>query len=260
MERTDAGPDLVGLVTRRFEVLDRLDDAVVDKTTLVEELDLSRSTVHRALRELESAGLVTRSGDGYTASASGRLAARSFREFRGSLDVLREAGTLLAALPPSAPMRIDALRGASVRLSEPPMPYRPIDEVTELIAAAAEYRVLAPAVTTPKSVDRLAEATLEGPLRSEVVCSDAVADYLRSSYPEVVRGAEAAGVDLYETEELPFGLAIVTDGDAERVAIAVYGPDGELRGTITNDTRAAVEWAATVFERYREPATPLRPA
>ncbi|WP_135821534.1 helix-turn-helix transcriptional regulator [Halostella litorea] len=260
MTRADAEPDVVGLVTRRFGVLDRLDGERTDKATLAEDLSVSRSTVDRALRELEGAGFVTRADGEYTASATGRLAARSYREFVGSVEALRDAAPVLAALPPEAPVSLDLLRGATVRLAEPPTPFRPVERLTDLVTDATEFRGLSAAVTAPETVERISAAAVEGDLRVEMVLADHVADQLRATHPEVVRAAGGgAAFDLYETDTVPFGLAVAhDDGDAHAV-LAAYGPDSELRGIVVNDAPAAVDWADAVFEEYRATATPLRP-
>jgi len=254
MTRTDAEPDVIDLVTRRVDTLERLDGAVADKAALAADLSVSRSTVDRALRELEGAGFVTRVDGGYTVSASGRLAVRSYREFVDALDAVGDAGPLLAELPADAPISLDAVRGGTVHRSQPPTPYRPVERLTELVTAADEFRGLVAAVTTPESVERVAAALLDGDVRAEIVLASRVADHLRSSYPDVVGDAAATGVDVYETEALPFGLALTRDGDAERVAVAVYGPESELRGIVVNDSPAAVEWGEATFERYRRAA------
>ncbi|WP_121820296.1 helix-turn-helix transcriptional regulator [Halostella salina] len=254
MARTDVEPDVIDLVTRRVETLERLDGAVADKGTLAADLSVSRSTVDRALRELEGAGFVTRVDGGYTVSASGRLAVRSYREFVDALDAVDEAGPLLAELPADAPITLDAVRGGTVHRAQPPTPYRPVERLTELVTAADEFRGLAAAVTAPESVERIAAATLDGEVRTEIVLAASVADHLRESYPDVVSGTVESGVDVYETDTLPFGLALTRDGDTERVAVAVYGPESELRGVVVNDSPAAVEWGEATFERYRAAA------
>ena len=66
--------ELVRTLTRRRDVLSVLDDRSVRKPVLSTELDVARSTVDRAIRELQAQGLVVRGDDGTTyASATDRI-------------------------------------------------------------------------------------------------------------------------------------------------------------------------------------------
>jgi predicted transcriptional regulator len=84
--------DVRQLLSQRADALSRLLDADRTKNELTEELDVSRSTVDRAVRELESNGLVRREGGTVTATLSGRLAYDSYRRFCAETEHVVEFG------------------------------------------------------------------------------------------------------------------------------------------------------------------------
>jgi len=72
------------------------------KHELVDELDHSRSTVNRAIDELEAAGLVAGETDGYRTTLTGRLLAQSYRRFLTvAADVDAASETLARSVPTS---------------------------------------------------------------------------------------------------------------------------------------------------------------
>ncbi|OYR82810.1 hypothetical protein DJ72_08580, partial [Halorubrum distributum] len=83
--------ELVGVVERRLDFLERLTAGPLRKHELVDAPGHSRSTVNRAIDELEAAGLVAGETDGYRTTRSGRLLAGEYREFLTVADDLAAA-------------------------------------------------------------------------------------------------------------------------------------------------------------------------
>ncbi len=260
MTEMDTMEGVVDLVTRRIDVLQYLDGSTAGKETLVEELDISRSTVNRSLRELESAGFVTRSEGGFTASATGRTVAELYREFRTTLTEAVGAQPLLSALPPSATVSHAMIRGSDIHVSEPPTPYRPIERVTDLVTAAETFRSLSTAVARPESFDRITKAVVDDGLDAEIVFEVSVAEQIRTSRADPIREAmESDQFAMYATAELPYSLGIVRDSGTSHAFLVVSSPESELRGVVINDSAAAIAWAEKVYRNHRAAATELPP-
>ncbi|NHN46724.1 GntR family transcriptional regulator [Halostella sp. JP-L12] len=260
MTATDPEKDVVDVLARRIEVLDYLADSAAGKERLVADLSVSRSTVNRALRELEGLGFLTRVDGEYTASTTGRLVARQYREFVAGLEDSCDAQAVLAGVDPSAEMSPAMVRGATVYLAEPPTPFRPIQRITELATDADEFLGLSASVAVPESIDDIADAVLRGDLRAEFVVADRVAQHLRANRADAIEAANRREtLSVYVADDLPYGLGIAYgDGDAHAFVVT-YGEDGDLRGAVVNDSPEAVEWAEGVYRRYRATATELPP-
>jgi len=116
------------------------------KHELVDELDHSRSTVNRAIDELEAAGLVAGETDGYRTTLTGRLLAQSYRRFLTvAADVDAASETLARSVPTSHSRRPRCGRRHLPRRG--PDPYRPLERLDAVLADADS---IAAALPTPR--------------------------------------------------------------------------------------------------------------
>lgn len=250
--------ELVSLLARRIEVLECLLENQLTRPELVDELDISRSTVDRAVRELEGMGLLEFSDGAYRASLPGRLAYAEYAELRGELVTVEEAADLLAVLPPDAPLELAVVQGAEVVVATEPAPHVPGSRIPELLAGADRVWSLSMALTNPETGEVVADGVDNDGLVAEVVFERQLYDYLTDSATMPIEDLVATDrFTVYLTETLPFGLVIAEEDGTTRVCIAVYDDDRTLEGILINDTDAAIEWARTVFDSYRDAADPL---
>ena len=274
--------DIIRVVVKRATLLGELTDGATSKRDLRDRLDVSRSTVYKAVRELEETGLVEETGDGPRLTLFGRLFTDRYRSFAELAEELERYEPLLAILSPDAPVTTDVLSGADLTFAERHAPARPVRRIEELLVGADRATVLAP-VALPRYVDLFYEAITTEGLRADIVFERPVLEYLRADYADRLGDAVETGrLSAFRTDAtIPFGLIVVERadeggnvGDADgggdtngasdakvpaddEVAIIVYTEGGELRGIITNDGDAAVEWGRDVFDRYAADAEPI---
>lgn len=248
--------EVVGVVNRRLELLAALEERQ-HKRDLLEELDVSRSTLDRAVRELETLGLVARD-DGYQLTATGRLVCELFEGFLADLEDVAAAGDLLRPLPPDVPLSPVLLRGATVEEAEPPSPVRAFAPIDDLIADCDRARGFAVAATRPVDLlDRLERRVADG-ARFEWLFTPEMADYLRETHAERLATLRDSGrFDAHVREGLPYGLGLVVVGDRHYTYVTLYDDDHTVRGAIVNDGIEAYSWAEHVYRSYREDATPM---
>jgi predicted transcriptional regulator len=250
--------ELVSLLARRIEVLERLLEQPRTRPELVDELDISRSTVDRAVRELEGMGLVEFDDGAYQASLVGHLAHREYAELRQELITLEEAADLLTTLPPDAPLDLSVLKGGEVVVAREPAPHVPGSRLPEFLRGANHIRSLSMAYTTPETGDVVAERVQTDETLTEIVIEQDLYEYLMESGAlDIDSLAEDETFNVGLTTDLPFGLIIADRGDGTDVCLAVYGPDRTLEGIVINDTPAAISWAESVWEQYSSEARPL---
>lgn len=242
--------DLLRLLAHRGALLRSIAEGIHDRRELVAELDVSRSTVNRGIRDLEEAGLLTERSDGFELTRYGQLALDVYR----TGDQLATVEPLVERLPPDVPLA--TIRNAEVVCAEPPLPQRPVDDIRSLIDDADEAVALAPAVL-PSLVESTVDLVQQNELEASVVVDETVLEGLWSERPSAVRaGLETDGYSLLKTErEVTFGLLVVDD----RVAsIGVHDDTGRLLGLLIDDDRETVEWASETFEEYRGAAEAVR--
>ncbi|WP_277554583.1 helix-turn-helix transcriptional regulator [Halobaculum limi] len=239
------GTDFVELLRLRHDVLRALADAPRERRALVDALPDSKSTAYKGLTQLEAAGLVERTDDGFAPTLFGSVALARYE----SLAETAAVGDLLAGFSGDC---VDpaALTGASVVRPDETDAERHLDAVWELLADAAAVRGVAP-VVSPGYVDRFRALLADG-LTAELVLPVSVVRSLEADHAEAL-AAVAESTDIYETtQSVPFGV-VVTTGERPRMAIELReGP--LITGLVTNDTPAAIEWAEATVDRFRAAA------
>jgi predicted transcriptional regulator len=245
------------VMNRRSELLRVLGDGAMTKPKLESELDVSRSTVDRAIRELEDKQLVERTDAGYRRTLSGRLALRDYEGFTRRISGLCEGSDLLAGLPPSVEVDTVFLEDADVVEADKASPHRPIEELYGYVEAASEVRGFAPAIH-PQQVETYRRQVLESGMGVEVIVSDDAVERLLSEYEGAFEAALATDrASFYRsTSEFPYSLTIATLEDRPVAGLMIYGRSG-IRGCIINDAEPAVEWAERRFRAERKQASQL---
>ena len=110
MTARDRVLDTIELLLQRNDVFEQLSTQPTPKRDLAEGLDVSRSTIDRALREIESAGLAERCNDGVTLTLCGRLVVEEFERLDTRLQYRRgDARAPIIDLVATAARRSDLL-------------------------------------------------------------------------------------------------------------------------------------------------------
>jgi len=256
MNRDDTCGFVETLCTRH-EFLVSLRAGPREKRALVETLDVSRSTVDRAIRELQTEGLVERERRGFRLTAAGELAA-SFTEGMFSVTAdLRAVAEVLGPVPASAPVDGRVVRNATVTEASRATRYEPLTAVDKLLREATRLYGLAPLVTRRRSMEHLAEAVTDRGADAEIVFGESLADQMLPSMDEEIRSMVREGFTPFSTDDLPFGLVLGETPDGLRTCVITYTDEGDLRGVITNDAPEATAWAWDVYRSYRRDAVDL---
>lgn len=246
----DSGIAELDVVRSRLDLLDEIATEPRQKPQLGKALDVSRSTVDRAVGELESAGFVVREEEGYTITLYGDLFREQYGAFLSEARDLAAAGPLLETLPRSAPMSATFLRSATVHRASAPVPHRPVSEFEARLAEADRLRGLSRTISQPSTASLIRERVVDAGMEGELVVSSDLAAYMRAERFEPEREMASTGrYRLFAVESLPYGLALLDRGTETVAVLFVYGPSNDLLGTIENDDDDAVAWAE---ERYRE--------
>lgn len=241
----------------RSDVVAALRAGASRKPALEEALDVSRSTIDRAIRDLEGAGLVTRRDGRYEPTLYCEVLFERYRQFRTEADDVAAAGPLLDHLPPDVPLDVAFLTGASIHRSTPPAPHQPVSRFERLLEGATEMRGLSRVISQSTTPRVIRERVLEG-MEGELVVGSALAEYLVAERRERERELiETGRFRLFEVESLPYGLFVLDGDDGQRAVLFVYDETNDLLGTVVNDDDDAVAWAEGVYERYRSEAVDI---
>lgn len=252
---SDAGRSVLEDIHRRTGLINKLAAGPADKPELTERLDISRTTVDRAIRELESAGLVERTDEGYVLTLFGRLVHEEFDRFLERLASLRRARDLLEHLPSNFEIDPEVLAGATVMPSNQPMPHEPIEHF-ETAVEESDHVVGYSPVVFPEYISLFHREITEEGTTAELFLDETLVGQLRTNYAEELQEVTASeGCRLYQfppEHASPVGIVLLDD---TTVWIGVY--DGDLQGMIVVSSLQAREWARERFDRYRDHAVEL---
>ena len=242
--------DYLDLVAERAEVIETLVEGPTSPGEVADSTDASRSTVNRAIRALEDAGLVERTSGGYAATPVGRLALDHYRAYRRTGADLQSVGPALAPLPTDAPVEVDAVAGADVTTGDDATPYRPAERLHETVADADVYRAVLPALDDPRHVGLLYEHVVTDDDPADLVVSEGLLDRLHEEFPRrLSQMVETADLSVAVGDTPPFGLVLTDHGGDRRASLLVFADSGGLHAVVENERDRALAWADATLDR-----------
>lgn len=245
--------ELVDRLRRRWAFVEALDEGALDGPELVDTVGVSRSTVDRAVRELEIAGVVEYDSGGYRRTALGTLAAEAYESLAGTVTAARRLEPVLEWLPDGAPFDVDAFADADVVVSEPGDPYAMVNRHVRTLREADRIRAVTP-VTGRHACEAIHESVFDGG-SADLVVTPPVLETMRSPrYVDLLREATDTGrATVSRTDEpVPYYLGVL-GGTAQ---VGVDG-DGQPRALAESTAPEAVSWAERQFEHYRGEGEPV---
>lgn len=247
--------DPPAVVDRRSGTLRALLNGPASIPTLVDRVDVSRSTVDRALHELGALGFVAATPDGNRITTLGRLALAEHDRRTRRIASLADAPPLFADLALDVDPAV--FDGATLALAEPYAPHRPAEHVATLVDDATHVSVYTTRFLASNFHlyhDRVAETGMTG----SFVATDAVIERVAATRPDDLREAVDRGrVAVRRTDRDGFlTLVLAETPSGPKMGLVAYRDDvpGGFLGT---DHPEATRWARTTHERLWSEATPV---
>lgn len=248
--------ETVETLGRRAELLAQLLDGGAEKRALEDDLDISRSTLDRSVRELEALGVLTYADGEYALTPVGRRLVRNYLRFRRQVAVAVEFQPFLEHVSMAPlPFDLDWLRDAELFVPEPSNPYSMVDRHVSRLREMNRGRVILPIVGLHVH-ETVHETIVERGGEAELVVTKGVADVLTSDpeFAELTADLIATErFDLQVHDEIPYLLGVFDD---EVVQMGV-DDGGELRAMIEADGDSVLEWAREAITQYYREARPL---
>lgn len=239
--------DLLHVLAKRGELLDCLWDGIEEKRELEERLEWSRSTLNRALNDLEETHLVVERPDGYAVTPAGEVARELYTQ---SYEPFAEILPVLAHLSLGDPLDPMFVYGGRVTRADHPNPEAPIDQLRDLVSDRSEIVGMSP-IGLVHHLDFFRIQNADDEPVVEFVVDEECLNHLWETYSGEMRTAVAAERCTFrKVEEMPpFSLIIVDDATAW---LGIHDAAGAVKGAIVNDSDVAVEWARNVYRQYRD--------
>lgn len=233
--------EFVGL-TRRWPVLDALRAGPLDRRDLQERVGVSRPTIHRQLRALGDAELVTKRNGMFALTPVGELAAAEFSRTFEVMDTVSALSQVIPWLPVAEfDFEFDRLRHAEVTLPRRTDPFAPTRRMLQIIHGADHIRMVT--YTFLPEGDPAArrcfveegqffEGVLDSTLLRSLLENPASAAHLREL---LTRGAQIS----IAPEPVPIILTIAD----EQVIIGAVDDDGSPQGLMVTGDDMIRAWA-----------------
>lgn len=246
-------PDVARLVARRSSILAALRHTARTKRDLASSLDSSRSTVDRAIRELEQAGLVERTDGALALTLPGVLALESHERHTAELAGIEDVQRRLETLPADLDVPPALFRDPTVDAPNRHAPQRPTDPLAHLLEDATHVKHYATGIR-PEYGDTYWDVVFDDGRLDVVATNEVVTESIRANQDILQEALATNGFTLAETDESrPYSIVI---GDDRDVCVLLY-EDHSLQMVIRNDTPGTIHWALETFESLSADATPV---
>ncbi len=246
------------VLTKRWDVMQLLLDGSASKAELELVLGVSRSTIHRAISELEEMKLIRRTiQNRYRLSSFGRLLIDLWEQVERRYESISTASTAGIVLPEGTLGESVIFDDALVFHPEPHAPDLPLRRLTDRVRVADRVRAIVPAIFD-QFVAVCSNQLRHGELAVDFIATTTASEWLRTEYGTKL-SEDTRDVDfrLYETtEEIPFGLVLFDSGSSREAGLVLGSIDG-VCGFVCTDSRSALDWATNLYEEYREDATEI---
>jgi len=255
MTAGDAAKFLAGSPERR-RLLTSLSADPATPAALAETLDVSRRSVQRHLKDLVDRGWATKTDGRYESTTTGDLVVEEHATYLDALDRIDAFGPLFRHLPDSDHTpELRWLRDATLRTATEQHPQAPVEFYVERVRAFDGDRVRMIAPVLSRSFHRAhADLAFDG-VHTDLVLSASTIAAARELNPtefDVVTSVDVLTVYEYP-DDVGFGLTL---GD-DRLLMAAYDGDGQLRACIESTDPDCYQWAERLFERYVEQSTTI---
>ena len=235
---------------KRASLFEQLADGPYDVPELVDDLEMSRSTVHRSVQSFLEKDLLRETDDGLELTGLGRCVGEAVADFQARADAAAELGSFLNTAEPTAvDVPLEVFADATAIHPKPRQPHFAVKRIIELIERSESVRIFS-SIISPFYVDVAYREMMEG-TDIEVIFDQEVIEIIATEYTEKAVEAAATGqFDVRVRESLPFELFVFDD----RMGMAAHDDDGIARVFVESDAPEAVEWAEQTYDRYRESA------
>lgn len=248
MSLTNDVTDILSTVNKRRDILALVERGIHDRREIARRADLSKTTVYRSLNQLEEAGLVTDTGDGYLTTDFGAWLFDEFDSLFERSSLALEHRELLYHLPMEFdPGQFEDGETVHSREYDPQAPYRALERYVE---ASSSITAITP--TLQRTVlDSLSTSLDSGQLEVELFTDDEAVSAVPSEYDEVLSHEDTETNVVESPPEI--GLYRMDDG----TSLTTFSENYHVTTVHTTDAEAVVTAVDELIDEYRTEARPL---
>lgn len=247
------------IANRRYELLQFLVSNPSRKRDIVDNLDVSRTTVHRAIDELLETGAISKRDGNYITTNAGELLLDTVTATEQIAETVQSSNDLLSYLPDEVPLDPVFFRDAKAVPVQPPSMEANVERAIQRLQEANHLYGLGTADNNSRWVEALYEqSAIAEQTDIDLAVTEPLAEICIERYRGVVGSLiESEYADIRVCDTLPYALWIMEGPDHPTVFLVVHGDRSEYLGHFEATTRAAAAWAKAVFRRYFRRCQPI---
>jgi predicted transcriptional regulator len=247
------GEELLGLVSDRRRFLTYLKDDTAYKRDIVDDLNVSRSTVDRVISKLTNEHLVQRSKTGYKITNKGEISLNTVSTTLETLNTLERATEILQWLPEDVDIPQSIFEHGEVYLGEQPAPLSPTDRGITRLENCDKIVSLSHSDSHPQFAEVFMERVYDEQFVAEMTVRESLMEWLVSIYEGHLEYLlESGSLNFWVSENVSFGLLIYYMFNDTFVHLIPHGSRGEYRGHIETSNAEVVEWAENYITKVQE--------
>lgn len=249
---TTSGSDAdIRKLMSRGSIFRRLLESPQNRCELNKRVEDSRTTVYRALNELQSCGLVTQSGRKFHPTPYGETLFCALNEFRQSTEKLRQSKSLLQSFSESTPIAHQLVANGVIVESSCLNPRAPLNRLCDFIDNSTSIKA-AVKVLYPEDLEAYNRNLDDELSRCTLIMPNQVAAQVRSEYGNrFSESGQISGSDVFTTEKDVVFSLLIAEKPERRVCIAVYDDRANLQEIVLNDSPDVHEWTINKFDEIK---------
>jgi len=239
---------------RRAPLLRLLQRGPAEASALSASVDMSRSTVHRALNSLEECDVLEKSNEEYELTNMGTFVAEATTRFSTRASTALNLTQFVNSIDMNGHgFPVEYFSDVTITRRKERDPHATIHRIIELFENHEDLRMFS-TVISPVYVDVGYREMMDG-MQIEAIFEREVLDLMLSEYPEKAHETISTGnFEIYAHDDLPFELFLLED----RIGMAAHNQNGNAEILLECDDPSAIEWAENLYADHLSRADPLR--
>ena len=241
------GTEEIDVLASRIDIVELLLGEPRHKADLVSESKYSRSTINRAIRELEEAGYVERVSEGFVATQTGQLGADQYRSYMERQRSILGAADVLEQLPHD--VDIPPALVTDSRIETDDASHQLFELLATELHTAEEVRLVLPALLDSRYLRVCHSRVVREELTVTLQAPEAVLRDTAREFPFIWEElADSSSFTALSGGEPPFGLVLALAEGAVR-SVAVFTSDGAaVTGVVHAETDAITDWGREQYD------------
>lgn len=229
------------------------------QSELVDNLSISRTTIHRCIRDFEEREWVEKamSSGQYQLTSRGEMLLHTYNELTEASEIIYETEPFLSSLTGDhLEIPLEVLNAGIVAVASPDEPHAAVVDFLQNLRfeETAHFRSMTPVVS--QVYNKEIEAYLGSDIQMELIIDKPVLEASKSKNLDGLETAiETENIELYlHPGRVSFGLGIFND---EMAMMGAFDEDGNHRAGLVGEDDTVVDWMVDVYDMYKQEAKQL---